>query len=131
MKNVDGLHPVVWHPLAEQDLYLIVQFIALDNPVHAKNFGESIENKIQTLQHHPLLGRAGTVTGARELVVHSNYVVIYQVEESYIQILRIKHAAQGWFSWFCANYPHPAGRWVAAKLGQSRLCLLQFLPQQV
>ena len=42
----------------------------------------------------PYLFRSGRVSGAREHVVHPNYIVVYQVGEDVIDILRVLHSRQ-------------------------------------
>ena len=43
-----------------------------------------------------MLYRAGRVSGTREMVVRSNYVVIYTEDTRAVTILRVLHAAQQW-----------------------------------
>jgi len=43
-----------------------------------------------------MLYRAGRVSGTREMVVRSNYVVIYTEDTCAVTILRVLHAAQQW-----------------------------------
>ena len=42
----------------------------------------------------PYLFRPGRVPSTRELVVHPNYIVLYQVGSDVIDILRILHSRQ-------------------------------------
>ncbi|MCI4592413.1 type II toxin-antitoxin system RelE/ParE family toxin [Sphingobium sp. BYY-5] len=42
------------------------------------------------------MGRPGRVAGTRELVAHRNYILVYDVAESEIRILRLLHAARRW-----------------------------------
>lgn len=90
---------IVWRPLAETDLDGIVDYIALDNPVRAEEFGQELRDKVLSLAAHPMLGRKGRPglpAWVRELVVHRNYIVFYRVldESSTVEILRVRHAAQ-------------------------------------
>jgi len=43
-----------------------------------------------------MLYRAGRVSGTREMVVRSNYVVIYTEDAYAVTVLRVLHAAQQW-----------------------------------
>lgn len=84
--------------MAREDLRAIVRYIARDNPVRARSFGQELRDKTRPLAHHPNLGRtarSGLPTSVRELIVHRNYIVIYRVltESRTVEILRIKHAA--------------------------------------
>lgn len=92
-------HHIEWRPLAREDLRAIMRFIAQDNPVRAKTFGQELRDKAQVLARHPELGRKGRPglpDWVRELVVHPNYIVFYRVlaEDRTVEILRVKHAAQ-------------------------------------
>lgn len=40
----------------------------------------------------PYLFRPGRVPGTREYVVHPNYIVVYQVGDEMIDILRVLHS---------------------------------------
>lgn len=86
----------MWNPLALDDREDIMDYIAQDNPVAAIELDELIELKANELIDRPELYRAGRVRGTREMVVHSNYVVIYKIwkAKDEIEILRVKHAAQ-------------------------------------
>ena len=42
----------------------------------------------------PYLFRPGRVSGTRERVVHPNYIVVYQVGDDAIDILRVLHSRQ-------------------------------------
>lgn len=44
----------------------------------------------------PNMGRQGRVSGTRELVVHPNYLLVYDVVGDRVRILRVLHAAMQW-----------------------------------
>ncbi|WP_258035907.1 type II toxin-antitoxin system RelE/ParE family toxin [Pseudomonas putida] len=44
----------------------------------------------------PTLYKSGRSPGTREIVVRSNYVMIYRVMDDRIEIIRILHARQQW-----------------------------------
>ena len=52
--------------------------------------------KAAQLDKHPTLGRVGRMEGTRELVAHSNYILVYRVDGKAAEILRLKQAAQKW-----------------------------------
>jgi len=49
---------------------------------------------VSNLPQHPYLYRPGLVAGTREIVVHPNYVVIYRVTISAIEIINVLHSRQ-------------------------------------
>lgn len=86
---------VIWHPSAEHDLAEIVDYIALDNMEAAQSLARYIVNSThESLTDSPHVGRPGRVEGTRELVVHKNYIVIYEVMSEVVNVLNIVHAAR-------------------------------------
>jgi toxin ParE1/3/4 len=51
-----------------------------------------IDAAIRPLADHPHLFRPGRVEGTREIVVHPNYIVVYRVLESRVDIVAVLHA---------------------------------------
>ncbi|WP_455872290.1 type II toxin-antitoxin system RelE/ParE family toxin [Serratia proteamaculans] len=85
-----------WRETARADLLAIVDYISDDNPDAAQRLKDDIEAKVVKLPEHPKLYRTGHVTGTREMVVRSNYVVIYIENVHAVTILRVLHSAQQW-----------------------------------
>jgi len=85
---------VVWLETASKDLDEILGYIEERNLLAALNLQESIEYAVSQLPFHPYLYRLGRVSGTRELVVHPNYLVIYRVCVSSIEIINIMHSRQ-------------------------------------
>ncbi|WP_298961274.1 type II toxin-antitoxin system RelE/ParE family toxin [uncultured Methylobacterium sp.] len=85
-----------WRPTALADLVAIIAYIADDNPDAAQRLKDDIEARTSRLAEHPKLYRAGRVAGTREMVVRSNYVVVYAEDARAVSILRVLHAAQQW-----------------------------------
>lgn len=54
----------------------------------SKNAGHLLEQ--------PGLGRAGRVKGSRELVVHPNSILIYDLVGDRVRVFRMIHAARQW-----------------------------------
>lgn len=65
-----------------------------NNPDAAQRLKDDIEAKTSKLPGHPKLYRAGRVAGTREMVVRTNYVVVYAEDARLISILRVLHTAQ-------------------------------------
>jgi addiction module RelE/StbE family toxin len=87
---------VEWREAARADLLAIVEYISDDNPDAAQQLKDDIEAKTGMLPEHPKLHRPGRVAGTREMVVRSNYIVVYTENTHAITILRILHGAQQW-----------------------------------
>lgn len=85
-----------WREAARADLLAIVDYISDDNPDAAQQLKDDIETKASRLAERPRLYRAGRVAGTREMVVRSNYVVVYTEDAGCIVILRVLHAARQW-----------------------------------
>ena len=85
-----------WKAMAVADLMAIVDYISDDNPDAAQALKEDIEAKTSRLRENPRLYRIGRVEGTREMVVRSNYLVVYAEDARTVTILRVLHAAQQW-----------------------------------
>ena len=87
---------LVWTRLASIDRKDIREYIAADNPAAALALDELISEKAARLADDPGLGRIGRVPGTRELVAHRNYVLVYDMADDQVRILRVLHAARQW-----------------------------------
>ena len=85
-----------WRAAARADLLAIVDYISDDNPEAAQQPKDDIETKVGKLAEHPKLYRPGRVTGAREMVVRRNYIVVYPEDALAVTILRVLYAARQW-----------------------------------
>lgn len=85
-----------WTPEAIQDREAIFDYIETDNPIAALALDELFEEKAGRLIDHPNLGRRGRVTSTRELVAHQNYILVYDVTNNTVRVLRVLHAARKW-----------------------------------
>lgn len=85
-----------WTPEAVQDRDEIYDHIEADNPSAALTLDELFAEKAKRLVDHPGLGRVGRFPGTRELVAHQNYVLVYDVADDQVRILRVLHAARQW-----------------------------------
>jgi toxin ParE1/3/4 len=56
-----------------------------------------VQNAIQSLANFPEQGRAGRVTGTRELIIHkTSLITAYRIVKSEIQILALIHSSRRW-----------------------------------
>jgi toxin ParE1/3/4 len=85
---------VEWRPEARASLIESLSFIAEHNPVAAFELGEEIERATSALPQHPYLYRRGKVPGTREMVVHPNYLIVYRVSLTAIEIIDVLHTRQ-------------------------------------
>lgn len=90
------MRELFWTPEAIQDREEIYALIDADKPAAALALDELLEEKACRLVDHPDLGRSGRVAGTRELVVHRNYVLIYDAPGDWVRVLRVLHAAGQW-----------------------------------
>jgi len=84
---------VRWLRKALQNLEVIYEYVAKDNPDAALQLVTKIRGAVRQLEDFPLMGRIGRVKETREIVVNP-YIVIYRVNETFVEILRILHSAR-------------------------------------
>ena len=89
---------LVWTKPALFDRKEIREYIAQDNPAAALALDTLISEKAARLIDHPSLGRPGRVVGTRELIVHRNYILIYDIAQGqdWVRVLRVLHGARQW-----------------------------------
>jgi len=86
--------PVVWLESALDDLGAITEYIADRNPAAASKLNAQLQEDAELLGQLPAIFRHGPVAGTRQFVSHPNYILIYRVTTSEIQILNVVHARQ-------------------------------------
>ena len=84
--------PVIWLDSAIADLTEIITYIARENPSAARRLKARLEAAPLPLAEHPYLYPKGRVPGTRELVAHPNYVLVYLVAATRIEIVSVLHA---------------------------------------
>ena len=85
-----------WRKTARADLLAIVEYIADDNPDAAQDLKDEIEARASELARHPQMYKQGRVAGTREMLVRTNYIVVYVEDSATVSIMRVLHAAQQW-----------------------------------
>jgi addiction module RelE/StbE family toxin len=86
-----------WTPEARQDRTAIYDYIEPVNAAAALALDEVFDRRAARLVRHPELGRPGRVLNTRELVVHRNYLLVYDIAEGeLVRVLRVLHAARQW-----------------------------------
>jgi toxin ParE1/3/4 len=88
---------VRWTPSALRDLREITRYIRRDSPIAARAVAQKLFNEARSLSSLPGRGRTGRIENTRELIVpHLPYIIVYQIDISAIQVLRVYHAARNW-----------------------------------
>lgn len=82
--------------MAIADRDAIMEHIAEDNWSAALELDEAFEIHAARACKTPTLYKPGRMKGTREIVVHPNYVMVYQVEPAAIVIVRMLQATQQW-----------------------------------
>lgn len=86
-----------WRQQALDELIEIVAYIAEDNPDAAQELKDEIEEKAAKLPDHPKLYKPSPrVKGMRELVVRSNYIVLYRETKTLVEVVNVFHARRQW-----------------------------------
>lgn len=85
-----------WTPEAIRDRDNIYDYIEKDNPLAALGLDDLLSVKAQMLQDHPESGRLGRILGTKELVVHSNYMLVYEVVDGQVRVLAVVHTSKNW-----------------------------------
>ena len=88
------MHALKWSSQARADLLTIIDYIANDNLDAAQRLKDEINHKVTKLLAHPKLYKIGRVNHTREMLVRSNYVVIYSEQQETIKTLRVLHVAR-------------------------------------
>ncbi|GFE61316.1 type II toxin-antitoxin system RelE/ParE family toxin [Geobacter sp. AOG2] len=88
---------LVWLPIAAEERFEQLDYIAQDNPLAAISQDEEIERQTSLIVLQPEMGRIGRVKGTRELVISQTpFITIYRIMGERIEILRFLHGAQKW-----------------------------------
>lgn len=84
-----------WTSPALGDLEAIGDYIGRDSATAADKTISRILECADRLAEHPQMGRAGRVSGARELVVSdAPYIAPYRVRDGDVEILAVFHGAR-------------------------------------
>lgn len=89
-----ALLDLIWESEAQSQLGDALAYISKSNQAAAQRLKNLIDERLELTRSFPAAGRPGRVSGTRELIVHPNYVVIYQITDSAIDVIRILHARQ-------------------------------------
>jgi toxin ParE1/3/4 len=92
---------IIWSPTSRTKTKEILEYVAEDNPDAALALIDQFESKVEKLKENPESGRVLPELKndkIREIVVHKNYGVIYEINPDTIEILTIRHFRQNFSS---------------------------------
>ncbi|WP_137807858.1 type II toxin-antitoxin system RelE/ParE family toxin [Pseudomonas sp. G(2018)] len=84
---------VKWKLQALDALTEIIDYIEQYSPAAAASLHRTIVTATEGLSFMPYSFKSGRLPDTREMFVHPNYVVVYQVKE-HVEILTVLHARQ-------------------------------------
>ncbi|OUI88673.1 plasmid stabilization protein ParE [Acetobacter persici] len=85
--------PIVWTEAADENLAEITERIGEDNISAAERMWLRLRSCVLPLSTHPYLYPISErIPGLREIVAHPNYIVLYRVTSSSIEIVNVVHA---------------------------------------
>lgn len=87
---------VIRTELYHEDLSQIETEIAKDNPIAAVDMWLHIDGQVDQLADRNFPRKIGRVQGTFELVVHPNYIVIFEQDASTVTVLNVNHARRQW-----------------------------------
>jgi toxin ParE1/3/4 len=87
---------LIWSDASIADRMSIFAYIADNNETAARKIDTLIFDRANGLLRLPHLGRPGVTEGTRELTIHPNYRLVYEVRSDAIEILNVVHASRNW-----------------------------------
>lgn len=87
---------LTWSEQSLHDRENILDYISRDDPAAAIHLDDDFEAQAALACFHPEMHRSGRVIGTREIVVHPHYVMVYQIKNDTILVLRVLHTSQLW-----------------------------------
>jgi toxin ParE1/3/4 len=87
---------LIWSPEALQDRIDIWDYISSENPSAAIRMDELFSQSVFKLTQHPKLGRPGKIKGTRELIIHENYRLVYEIQNDAVWLLALVHTSRLW-----------------------------------
>lgn len=86
--------PIIWKQTALDELAEIISYVAEENPDAAERLQDKIKSAILPAAELPYMFRPGRVDGTREVIAHPNYLLVYEVGTTHIEVLSVLHARQ-------------------------------------
>jgi len=87
------MFPIFWLESADADLEEITEYIGQRDIDAAERMWHRLRDCVLPLADHPYLYRTSErAMGLREIVAHPNYLVLYRVTATSIEIVSVVHA---------------------------------------
>lgn len=86
--------PITWRKRAKRNLASIIEFIANENPAAAIKIKNIIQDAILPVAEHPYLYKSGRISGTRELVAHPNFILVYRITNTAVEVVSVLHSRQ-------------------------------------
>lgn len=87
---------LAWSEFSLTDREDIMDYISQDNPAAAIALDDAFEAAAHRACRQPYMYKLGRLPDTREIVVHPHYVMVYQVQNEALVILRVLHTAMLW-----------------------------------
>ncbi|NYS45338.1 type II toxin-antitoxin system RelE/ParE family toxin [Halomonas zhaodongensis] len=87
---------LAWTPEAIQDRHDIYDYIEIENPLAALTLDGLFSEQAAILMNHPSSGRTDRTPGTLELIVHPNYMLVYDIVCIQVRVLNVVHTALQW-----------------------------------
>jgi toxin ParE1/3/4 len=88
---------VLWSRRAIRHLVSLREYIEEGSEQNAALVANRILRAIELLQTQPGMGRAGRVSGTRELVVpETPYIIPYRIRRDHLELIAVFHGRQKW-----------------------------------
>ncbi len=96
------MRKLVFSRRANDDLAGIASYIASDKPIAARNFVRKLRDRCKELGIRPWVGEECTEFRSRSYrkSVFRNYLIIYEVDNTAVRIVRVVHTARDWGNLF-------------------------------
>ena len=87
---------LIWSADARNERDDIFEYISADDPIAALTMDELFVERGKNLLEFPHIGRLGLSPDTRELTVHPNYRLVYELVGDDVHILNVVHARRDW-----------------------------------
>ena len=86
--------PISWSVTALDDLDTLTDYIAEFDVRAAIAMHDLIEESVRPVSNYPNIFRQGRIPGTREIVAHPNYIIVYRVTDTAIEVINVLHSRQ-------------------------------------